>query len=182
MFAVWEKVNDWWNTLTLKSGGAGMTIKTDGSGPSGYEIRIGILGNNTPRPWWRIFFNATGGIEIQNASDELFTDAANVVSLAGQTNINANIDAYGLNLDAGNIDGRVAIRNGDGTAVLGAMRAVGNGQGGFQVIFSARDKTGAFVDLMALDPDQRHDGAMWVQADNAPRRLRRKSNGDASLL
>lgn len=181
MFGVWEKLSDFWARLRFGNNNTGITVTSDG--PGSMEFRFAALGNaGSPRPWWRVLFNATSGVEIQSATNENFSDAANVMSFGAQTNVNANVDANGLNLDVASLDGSFKIRNADGTATLGAIRAVGNGQGGFQLIFSARNKTGQMIDMMALDADQAFDGCMAIVAGGAQHRLRRAADGTATLL
>lgn len=180
-FALWEKVSDFWATLRFGASNSGVTVSSDG--PGSMEFRFAALGNpGSPRPWWRVLFNATSGIEVQNASNENFSDALTIIALGAQTNTSLGVAAEGINVDVSNLDGSLTVRSFDGVTALGRLRCIANGQGGFQWIFSARNNSGQLVDLAALDADQIADGALAVKASGADHRLRRDSNGNATLL
>lgn len=183
MFGAWERLSDWWARLRFGNNNSGFTVTSDG--PGSLEFRFAALGNpGSPRPWWRVLFNATSGVEIQNASNEVFSDALTVVALGAQQNTSLGVAAEGINVDVTNLDGSVTIRSFDGATPLGRIRCVSNGQGGFQWVFSARNKNGVMIEMMALDPDQAFDGCLAIVAGGAWHRLRADppTGGNATLL
>lgn len=120
MYGEWTRNSD--NEAELVLGPGNGVVKMINNGPGSLELRYSMLNNNAPRAHWRILFNATGGVEIQNASDDTYTDAKNVLSLAGG-DVNVNIDNYGTNMDSQRLDkfSRVSFRNSDGSQVLGQV-------------------------------------------------------------
>lgn len=181
MFGVWEKLSDFWAKLSFSNNNSGVTVTSDG--PGSMEFRFAALGNTgSARPWWRVLFNATSGVEVQNSSNENFSDALTIIALGAQINTSFGADTNGLNVDVSNLDGGLKVRSFDGAATLGRIRCVSNGQGGFQWIFSARNSSGQMIDMAALDPDLVWDGALAVKASGADHRLRRDAGGNATLI
>lgn len=181
LFGTWQRLSDNWSLVEYVAGNSGTTIKT-GTGVGGsYEQRIGVLGNAQARPWWRHLYQIYGGVEIQNSSNESFSDAHSVIALGPQTNTTLVVEHFGISIDATNLNGGVYWRNYDGVSTLGGIRVVPNGIGGFQMIFSVRNTAGQLIDVAALDPSIDPSGALAIMADGGQHRLRREANGNATL-
>ena len=163
MFGIWEKVSDWWATLKFSNNNSGFTVTSDG--PGSLEFRFAALGNaGSARPWWRVLFNATSGIEIQNASNENFTDAANVLSFSAEQNINVNIDQFGVNLDCNNGSGAINVRQGDGGPTIGRLSIGPSPLGsGTAIVLSAKNLAGNLQPCLLVDPN---DGSQADTGDN----------------
>lgn len=190
MYAVWQTVSMY--LITLMLGGNGI-VQVMSNTPGTLELRLGAVGNSqaqSPRPYWRILFNATGGVEVQNAGQADYSDAANILSFADTTTINVNIDNFGVNMDSvmGGYYSNLNFRDGNG--VLKGQVAYGPSplnpnQGALYL--SAVNLQGNLEPMILIDPrdsTQADSGnnPIVLKVDGAWHRLRRASNGNATLL
>lgn len=189
-YGIWQIISDFMVTLYLKAN-AVINVFTDSTTPGSLEWRIGALGNGTgaPKPYWRILFNATGGIEIQNAGQANYSDAKNVLSLGAFGEVNVNIDNNGLNLDSSNTGIYSNINFRDSNGVIKGQVACGPSPLNANqpaVFLSAVNLSGALQPYLLIDPRDSTqadagDNPICMWASGGWHRLRRASNGTATL-
>ena len=183
----WVRVSD--NVSEVVLGPGNGVIRMINNGPGSMELRFVAMNNSAPMAHWRMLFNATGGLEIQQSPDDTYAAAKNVLSIAGG-DVNVVIDNYGLAQDSLRTDklSRVAFRNADGTQVLGQVTCGPSPLNGNEpaVYFSAVNLNSTLQPYLVIGPrdsNQADSGdnpiCMWV--GNAWRRLRRDPNGFAKL-
>jgi hypothetical protein len=149
----WVRIND--NTAQVEFGTGNGVAKIIADGPGSLEVRFAALNNSASLCHWRMLFNATGQLEVQRASDDTFSDAKNILSLAGGS-INVNIDDYGVNTDsarAGNYS-NINFRNSDGSQIRGQVACGPSPLNSAQpaLYFSALDPSGTLKPCMVIGP------------------------------
>jgi hypothetical protein len=164
-YGYWQTLNQYVSQLLLGPGNSVVNV-FGGAAGSTLELRFCALGNTGAYPYWRILFNGTGGIEIQNATDATYATCNPVLSLSSEAGISFGIDGLGINIDTSTDVARIAIRDAATANLLGEIRAgnTGVGSGSSLVISAVNAGTGVMEDCMYLDPsaDSNNPLNVWV--------------------
>ncbi len=178
LLGTWQRLSDYWSLNEYAPGNSGRTVRASNGS---FEERWCVTNPGIARPCWRNLYQIYGGVEIQNASDENYSDAHSKIALNPQTNTTLEIAYEGARVHATNLDGGFYVHSYDGINRLGGIRVVPNGIGGFQMIISVRNTVGQMVDVAAFDPSIDPSGALAIMADGGQHRLRRRSDTVATL-